>query len=217
MNEAGLPLGNVTFLNWAPRFITHIKGVVSSSGFVWDKFTTEPPTLYFVDAGFNYNIRAYSFHSTAGNIKGGQAIFEWPNQHENGSPRRLTVDRTGKLWVPLDAGRGVIQVEPGFNQILRFISIPARRVGACTFGGPALDILYVSTIGSIHDNHDGHPPQVEVGSIYAVKGLGVQGWPPKEYNLQMHKESRVLERVRVKKQRQGILGTSAEVGCDNDE
>ncbi|XP_033223965.1 regucalcin-like [Belonocnema kinseyi] len=120
-------------------------------------------------------------------LEGGQVIFEWPNQHENGSPRRLTVDTGGKLWVPLDGGGGVIQVEPGFNEILRFISIPERRVGACTFGGPAFNILYVSTIGSIHDNHDGHPPKVEAGSIYAVKGLGVQGWPPDQYNLEMLK------------------------------
>ncbi|XP_033222464.1 regucalcin-like [Belonocnema kinseyi] len=184
-NLEGLKIGNITSLNRLAQFATHIQAVSSTSGFVWDIHATNPPKFYLVDAARNYGVYTTGFHIKLGRFSdNGGLTLTWPKQGWTGSPRRLTVDREGNLWVPLFEGGGVIQVDPRINDILRFIPIPAQRVNACTFGGPKFDILYVSTMWYGHVNEHGQRQRFdEGGSIYAVKGLGVKGWPPGQYKL----------------------------------
>lgn len=53
------------------------------------------------------------------------------------------------------------------------IPIPAKQVTSAAFGGPNLDILYVTTAAT---NRDGaQPPQA--GMLFKVTGLGVKGLP----------------------------------------
>lgn len=62
--------------------------------------------------------------------------------------------------------------------------MPARRVGACAFGGTKLDILFVSTIGFGFDNPaEKAPPDDKGGSIFSITGLGVTGLAPISYKL----------------------------------
>ncbi|XP_033222535.1 regucalcin-like [Belonocnema kinseyi] len=153
MNTFGYSLGNVMTLSYAGLLKTHIEEVTSSSGFTW-------------------NTRAF------------KDVFNWSQHPHKGSARRLTIDRSGNLWVPLYEGRGVVQINPRTNETMRFIPIPADRVGGCTFGGDNWNILFVSTIGYGYKNRrEQRPPADEGGTLFAVKGLGVQGWQPREYSM----------------------------------
>ncbi|XP_033222531.1 regucalcin-like [Belonocnema kinseyi] len=155
MNEQGLELANVSSLNFVLDFTTHLTEVISSSGFVWDSHATHPPKVYVIDSKTEYNIVAYHFHNWSGKFGKNRVVFNWKPQSMSGSPRRLTFDRNGNLWVPLYDGHGVIQVNHITKKVMRFIGIPALRVGACIFGGPDWNILFVSTMPYVQVNHNG--------------------------------------------------------------
>lgn len=53
------------------------------------------------------------------------------------------------------------------------IPIPAKQVTSVAFGGPNLDILYVTTAATARDGVQ--PPQA--GHLFKVTGLGVKGLP----------------------------------------
>lgn len=61
------------------------------------------------------------------------------------------------------------------------IEIPAEAVAAVTFGGPNLDILFVSTDVHPFNTTTGGISTRELsplsGSIFMVKGLGSRGYP----------------------------------------
>ncbi|XP_033222511.1 uncharacterized protein LOC117176376 [Belonocnema kinseyi] len=103
INVDGLKLGNLTSLNSELGLRRHITDVSSSSGFVWETHVTNPPTVYYVDSESNYNIDAYTFHSRSGRFVNSMVAFKRTGQMK-GFPRRLTVDRGGKLWVPVNGG-----------------------------------------------------------------------------------------------------------------
>lgn len=57
---------------------------------------------------------------------------------------------------------------------MKKVKIPAENVTSVTFGGPLLDILYVTTAG--HNlTAEQRKKTPYAGSVFAVKGLGVRG------------------------------------------
>lgn len=59
------------------------------------------------------------------------------------------------------------------GKILLEIPIPAKQVTSAAFGGPNLDILYVTTAAT---DRDGEQPPL-AGHLFAITGLGVKGLP----------------------------------------
>lgn len=59
------------------------------------------------------------------------------------------------------------------GKILLEIDIPAKQVTSVAFGGPNLDILYVTTAATARDSVQ--PPLA--GHLFQVTGLGVKGLP----------------------------------------
>ncbi len=43
------------------------------------------------------------------------------------------------------------------------------------FGGPDLDILFVTTVGEAY--WDANPTEPDAGSVFAINGLGITGLP----------------------------------------
>lgn len=67
----------------------------------------------------------------------------------------------------------VIKIDPKTGKLLQKIDIPALQVTSVTFGGPDLDILFVTT-ASMHIGKRQEPP---CGATFMVTGLGVKGYP----------------------------------------
>ncbi|MGH3170417.1 MAG: SMP-30/gluconolactonase/LRE family protein, partial [Trebonia sp.] len=82
----------------------------------------------------------------------------------------LTTDAEGCLWVAIFGGGRLIRISPE-GRALAEIPMPVTQPLSCAFGGPDLDILYVTTGRERLD-----PPEGAIdGSVLAVRGLGVRG------------------------------------------
>ncbi|WP_328881893.1 SMP-30/gluconolactonase/LRE family protein [Streptomyces sp. NBC_00299] len=83
-----------------------------------------------------------------------------------GFPDGLTVDAEGCVWVALWDGAAVRRYTPA-GELDRIVPLPVPRVTACTFGGPDLTDLYITTarVGLAS------PPALS-GSVFVVPGAG---------------------------------------------
>ncbi|GAA4711429.1 SMP-30/gluconolactonase/LRE family protein [Pseudonocardia yuanmonensis] len=92
-----------------------------------------------------------------------------------GHPDGLTVDAEGGVWVALWEGSAVHRYTPDGRLDAR-VPLPVSRVTACTFGGPGLDTLYVTTSAEGADR--GAEPLA--GALFALTP-GVRGLPVLEF------------------------------------
>ncbi|XP_033223485.1 putative sugar lactone lactonase YvrE [Belonocnema kinseyi] len=171
-----------------------------TGGFVWDvsriSGQTFPHTFYYADTPINQIVK-YEFWPHVGVIRSRQGLFDLPEHGIYGSPGRIAIDSRGWIWAPLLGGGGVQEINPFTRSSGRFIPIPARQVGACTFGGPEWETLYVSTIrNDFIDPNRPAPPGDEGGRIYAIHGLEVEGMPLRGAPTRAYSvDKRVLDRV----------------------
>ena len=61
-----------------------------------------------------------------------------------GNPDGMTIDAEGYLWVALAHGAAVRRYAPD-GQLDRILPMPVRKVTSVSFGGPALDLLFVTS------------------------------------------------------------------------
>lgn len=92
-----------------------------------------------------------------------------------GKPDGLTVDAEGGVWVAL-WGASAVHRYASDGSLSDVVELPVSQVSACTFGGPDLDTLFITT--SRDKLPDGAEP--EAGSVYAVQP-GVRGLPVLPY------------------------------------
>lgn len=86
----------------------------------------------------------------------------------------MTIDKNGNLWIALYGGGGVINVNPYTGEIIRLIELPVTKVTSCTFGGPLLDTLFVTTSSRDLTKKE-LTEKPYSGYVFAIKGLGVYG------------------------------------------
>jgi sugar lactone lactonase YvrE len=91
-----------------------------------------------------------------------------------GVPDGCTVDGEGHLWNARWGAGCVVRFAPD-GRVDRIVEVPARKTTSCTFGGPDLDLLYVTSMKDSDDPENPNDP--EAGSIYVLSGLGVRGLP----------------------------------------
>ncbi|WP_327241692.1 SMP-30/gluconolactonase/LRE family protein [Streptomyces sp. NBC_01320] len=89
-----------------------------------------------------------------------------------GEPDGMTVDADGCLWIALWGGGRLLRLSPD-GGVLAEVPLPVDQPASCAFGGPDLDVLYVTTARE----GLGPSPAGPAGSVLAVRGLGVHGLP----------------------------------------
>jgi sugar lactone lactonase YvrE len=57
----------------------------------------------------------------------------------------MTIDTNGMLWVAHWGGYQVSQWDPNSGTKIGMVKVPVKNVTCCTFGGPELDILFITT------------------------------------------------------------------------
>ncbi|XP_033222585.1 regucalcin-like [Belonocnema kinseyi] len=161
-------------------------GLRVSNGILWD--LTHIERIYCVDGlsnrimSFTYNLAEKKFTGFTGiafDLNAWIESLEHPLYTGHAMLGRMTIDTNGRIWVPLNGGSHVLQIDPVSRGVLQAIAFRAVRVTACVFGGEKLNILYVS---SIPYGGDAAPVGDQGGKIFAVTGLGegVKGreaWP----------------------------------------
>jgi D-xylono/L-arabinono-1,4-lactonase len=65
---------------------------------------------------------------------------------EEGIPDGLCVDRAGHVWTARWGGSSLLRLD-GEGQVLERVAFPVSRVSSAAFGGPDLNVLYVTTAG----------------------------------------------------------------------
>lgn len=89
----------------------------------------------------------------------------------NSAPDGATVDADGYLWSVFVRGGAVARFAPD-GRLDRTVEMPVKHPTSVAFGGPDLDILYVTSISKSTNLSDSEPG---AGGLFAIEGLGVCG------------------------------------------
>jgi sugar lactone lactonase YvrE/DNA-binding IclR family transcriptional regulator len=109
-----------------------------ANGLGW---SPDDSVFYFTDSG-RRTIFAYDFDIASGDIENRRVFATLPEG--TGTPDGLTVDSEGFVWSAHWDGWCITRYDPQ-GKVERVINLPVPRPTSCTFGGPNLDILYVTT------------------------------------------------------------------------
>lgn len=169
MMEEG-PSGGLYRLD--PDFsVTRIdSGIICSNGPCW---SPDDRTFYFADT-WTGEIWAYDYDIATGAATN-RRTFTRVDTSRGGAADGSTVDAEGFLWNALVYDGRLVRYAPD-GGIDRIIDMPVKKITSVMFGGPKLDILYVTSMAK--------PPLprfpgdgVLRGSLFAITGLGVTGTP----------------------------------------
>jgi sugar lactone lactonase YvrE len=133
-------------------------------------------TLYFVDTTGGI-IFAYAFDPVAGR-PGPRRVFARVPPGD-GLPDGLLVDAEDHVWGAHWGGARLTRYRPD-GSIERVLPIPAPQVTSACFGGPGLDILYVTT-AAIGLDAAARTTCPDAGGLFAVSGLGIRGRPSRRF------------------------------------
>jgi sugar lactone lactonase YvrE len=142
-------------------------GVSVSNGLEW---SPDGSRAYYNDTP-THRIAVMDYDPASG-LTGLRPFAELPG---SARPDGLTVDAEGGVWTALWGGGAVHRFTPE-GRLDAVVEIPARNVSACTFGGPALDRLFVTT--SRDGVAEGEDPLA--GSLFTAD-VGVSGLPVREF------------------------------------
>lgn len=118
----------------------HVMGrrVHVSNGLGW---SPDDKIFYFVDSG-RATIWAYDFDVESGTIENRRTFVVVPQNQ--GNPDGLTVDSEGYVWVAHWDGWRITRYAPD-GGVDRIVNLPVPRPTSCTFGGPDMKTLFVTT------------------------------------------------------------------------
>ncbi|WP_207002319.1 SMP-30/gluconolactonase/LRE family protein [Trinickia mobilis] len=149
--------------------VTRLEGGIScSNGPCW---SPDNRTLYFTDT-FDRTMYAYDYDIETGAVSNRRVFASAKGMA--GTFDGATVDEQGYVWTALVFGGRILRFAPD-GRIDRVVPFPIRNLTSVMFGGPELDVLYVTTMG--------RPmwgiPQKErdKGGLFAITGIGVKGLP----------------------------------------
>lgn len=113
--------------------------VICSNGSGWSPDGTR---MYYTES-FRYAIFVYDFDAGTGAISN-RRPFATLDSNGGGFPDGMTVDSDGFVWSNV-VGRGQIYRYDPAGKLERMVQLPVPRATDCTFGGPDLKTLYVTT------------------------------------------------------------------------
>ncbi|MGW4592889.1 SMP-30/gluconolactonase/LRE family protein [Amycolatopsis thermoflava] len=141
-----------------------VRGLGMSNGLDW---SPDGQVLYHVDTAAG-NISAWRYRPATGEVSGRRVLRHVSSRV--GLPDGLTVDAEGAVWVAIWGAGQVWRLDPVSGERLMTVDVPAACPTSCVFGGPDLDVLYVT---SARQDGDG-------GLLYRAE-VGVRGIPPRRF------------------------------------
>lgn len=133
-------------------------------------FSPDGSTMYFADSDLQ-TIFAYALDTQTGEVSERR---EFAKTTLPAVPDGATVDEEGYIWVA-EYGGGCIKRYAPDGSIERVLEMPVQNPTSCTFGGPDLDTLYITT-ASQRLSPDELAKQPLAGALLALRP-GVRGLP----------------------------------------
>jgi len=143
-------------------------GIIVSNGPCW---SPGGEIFYFADS-WSGEIWAYDYDLNTGEASN-RRVFVKVDSTTGGVADGSTVDAEGYLWNAQVFDGKVIRYAPD-GSVDRVIDMPVKKVTSVMFGGPNLDVLYVTSMAKRNLPQFPADP-VERGSLFAVYDLGVRG------------------------------------------
>ena len=139
-------------------------------------FSPDGQTMYFADSP-RYAIFAHDYDLATGAM-GAERVFAatTPPAFADGS----AVDAEGFLWNAQFNGGQLVRYAPD-GRIDRVLPLPVKRPTCCAFGGPELDLLYITTASQGMSEADMQAEPL-AGALLAIK-VGVRGLPEPRFSL----------------------------------
>ena len=172
-NLTRAPEGVLYRLDGRGELIEKMSGICIPNSLAW---SPDGRTMYFADS-LLYTIYAYDFDAASGRM-GEKRVFA--TTRPPGFPDGSTIDADGFVWnAEFNAAR-VVRYAPD-GRVDRVVELPVRRPTCCAFGGPDLDILYVTTASQnmTREELDAEPL---AGALLAFD-VGVRGLPEPRFAL----------------------------------
>jgi len=138
--------------------------VTNSNGIAW---STDGNMVYYIDTP-RKEVLAFDYEND-GLLRNVRSVIS--TAHLDSSPDGMTIDTAGNLWIAFCHGGCVACFSPVTGEELRRIELPCLETTSCTFGGPDLTDLYVTT--GVHKS----VMEEHAGRLLVVRGLGVAGLP----------------------------------------
>jgi len=144
--------------------------IIVSNGPCW---SPDGRIFYFADS-WSGEIWAYDYDLTTGNVSNRRTFCKLDTS-TGGAADGSTVDAEGCLWNAQVYDGKLIRYTPD-GKVERVIDMPVKKITSVMFGGPDLDVLYVTSMAK--------PPLprfpgdgVLRGSLFAIHDLGIKGVP----------------------------------------
>lgn len=144
-------------------------GIIVSNGPCW---SPDGRTFYFTDS-WSGELSAYDYDLDTGAIANKRRFARM--EHAGGAFDGATVDAEGGVWSALVYVGKLVRYLPD-GTVDRVIDMPVKKVTSVNFGGPELDVLYVTSMAKPPLPRFPADPQPR-GALFAVHGLGVRGVP----------------------------------------
>jgi sugar lactone lactonase YvrE len=140
-----------------------------SNGLAW---SPDQRTLYYIDSPTRA-VQAFDYEIETGELSRPRVAIDFSSQP--GFPDGCTIDVDGNLWIAHWGGARVTRWDPVRAQLLDTVEVPVGQVTTCTFGGPQLDTLFITTAAcqlSAAEKQE----QPEAGFVFAAQ-VGARGLP----------------------------------------
>ncbi|ATC65819.1 SMP-30/gluconolaconase/LRE domain protein [Nibricoccus aquaticus] len=118
---------------------TLLRGIALSNGLTW---SVNGRLFYYIDT-LTHSIAAFPYDVETGRLGEGRTVISIPPRM--GYPDGMTIDNDGMLWIALWGGGAVTRWDPRTGSLLEKHPLPVSQVTSCSFGGPKLDTLYITT------------------------------------------------------------------------
>ena len=161
------PLGALYQLDATGRVRTLDRGVQLANATC---FSPDGRWLYFADSP-THQIRRYPYDPASGQCAPGEAFID--TRAWGSPPDGATVDADGCLWVALVLAGKLARFAPDGSLVRTVDFAPDAYITCPSFGGPDLDVLYLTSIRDSGNLLRSQNP--EAGAVFVVHDLGVHG------------------------------------------
>lgn len=151
------------------------KGIIVSNGPCW---SPDGHIFYFTDT-WSGEIWAYDYDQDTGEISNRRRFCRRLNPKDGGAFDGATVDAEGCVWSAQVYTGQLARYRPD-GTLDRVIEMPVKKVTSVMFGGPDLDVLYVTSMA--------RPPLPRFpgdgalrGALFAIRDLGIRGVPEQRF------------------------------------